>query len=198
MAEVKFEGLNFTTTVADSSLLVSSFLNELRSSLSVENTYIGRPVVGLHIESDTYSTKDMVATLQLCHGSRCIIIQLLHLDSIPQSLKTFLADPEICLVGICINDDIAKLRNDHGLECATGLDLAPLRDEVYPSPRYSLFNKPENLELAREFAAVSAPRPRNLSSSDWGARSLTLEQIKYSSMTAKFLFMSGSLFAIEN
>ncbi|OVA07873.1 3'-5' exonuclease domain [Macleaya cordata] len=190
--EIKFNGINIMTTVANASWMITSFLNELRSSFSVSNTTNVSPVVGLDVEwKPNYSTYDdnKVATLQLCHGNRCIIIQLLHLDLIPHSLKSFLADHSISFVGVGITDDLAKLRRDYGLECGSGLELGSLADKVYGKQQYSSSGL---VELAREVLGFIIEKPESVTRTDWGAWSLTMEQIKYATVDAYASFAIGN------
>ncbi|KAI3874075.1 hypothetical protein MKW92_005829 [Papaver armeniacum] len=109
-------GVNIVTTVTNSSLFIDSVLNEFRS----------KRVIGLDIEWNSASPTSKVATLQLCSGTRCIIIQLLHLDFIPNSLKSLLLDRSVNFVGVGITQDIAKLDRDYGLKCWYGHELGPL------------------------------------------------------------------------
>ncbi|OVA16739.1 hypothetical protein BVC80_1543g190 [Macleaya cordata] len=195
--EIKFEDLRYTTSVADSCALVDNFLNQqLCSSLSINNTNIGKPVVGLaviHIAS-----VDKVALLQLClNDSRCIIIQLLHLDSIPQSLKTFLADPNICFVSVGMDDVVAKLRRDFGIECGVSWrNLRPLDDIDFTRELLARFpNRKELVNvLINTFSELSIRKPKLESCSDWTVRSLSMPQIKVASMFPYLYFLVGSHF----
>lgn len=67
-----------------------------------------------------------VATLQLLVGVDCLIFQLLHADSIPQSLRVFLADPSNTFCGVGIKEDCDRLLDHHGLQVGSMADLNAL------------------------------------------------------------------------
>lgn len=72
-----------------------------------------------------------VATLQLCVGHRCLIFQLIHADSIPESLAKFLAEPGFTFVGVRVGEDVEKLKNGcYQLSVERALDLRPLAEKV--------------------------------------------------------------------
>nr|CAB3476997.1 unnamed protein product [Digitaria exilis] len=54
-------------------------------------------------------TTSKVAILQLCSGTRCLVLQLLYVDRVPASVRSFLADPNVWIVGIGVGEDAAKL-----------------------------------------------------------------------------------------
>ncbi|KAK9984343.1 hypothetical protein SO802_033868 [Lithocarpus litseifolius] len=68
------------TTVTDRASSVDRFITELVLSCNYSNRW--PPIIGLDIEFNDLndSTKCKPATLQLCSGSRCIIIQLVHME----------------------------------------------------------------------------------------------------------------------
>ncbi|OVA16742.1 3'-5' exonuclease domain [Macleaya cordata] len=182
----KVNGINIVTTVANVSSLVTSSLNELRSSFSFGNAN-GKHVVGLDVQwKPNYSTYN---NNKLCHGNRCVIIQLLYLDFIPNSLKSFLADQSIDFLGVGITEDLAKLRGDYGLQCGSGVELGPLADRVYGKHQYSRYGL---VQLAREIVGLVIEKPASVVDSDWSARGLTTEQIKYATIDAYASFAIGN------
>ncbi|OVA16741.1 3'-5' exonuclease domain [Macleaya cordata] len=188
--EVNINGVNITTTVADASWLINSFINELRPSLYDGNIDKKR-VIGLDIEwnSNSNDNNDKVATLQLCYGDRCIIIQLLHLDLIPFALSTLLIDQSISFVGVGITEDLSKLECDYGLESVPGIELGQLADKVLGKQQFSGSGL---VELACEIVGLSIEKPASASCSDWGLKNLTSEQIKYATIDAYASFVIGS------
>ena len=74
--------------MADNSALVVAMINDLKYS-SRE-----RRVVGLD-----YKNTPTVKVLILCIGADCLIIKLICLDSVPKTLKQFLADETYCFLG---------------------------------------------------------------------------------------------------
>ncbi|KAI3460741.1 hypothetical protein Pfo_017404 [Paulownia fortunei] len=46
------------------------------------------------------SMSNKIAILQLCVDTKCLVLQLLHMDYIPQSIRDFLCDPHTTFVGL--------------------------------------------------------------------------------------------------
>ncbi|RZC64653.1 hypothetical protein C5167_008345 [Papaver somniferum] len=176
---VQFNGVNIVTTVTNSSLFIDSVLNEFRS----------KRVIGLDIEWNSASPTSKVATLQLCHGNRCIIIQLLHLDFIPNSLKNLLSDRSVNFVGVGITQDIARLDCDYGLKCWYGHELGPLADRVY---RTQQFSGAGLVSLMQQVVGGRMERSEFVTRSNWGVNILNTEQITYATIDAYASFAIGN------
>ncbi|KAI3842325.1 hypothetical protein MKW98_026115 [Papaver atlanticum] len=150
-----------------------------------------KPCITKPIHFSSYTSADSkVATLQLCYGTRCIIIQLLHLDYIPNSLRNLLSDQSITFVGVGITQDIAKLDRDYGLKCWAGNELGALSD--------SSFGRATHLSGGAEFASMMhklfelpVEKPVNVTRSDWSINILNTEQIKYATVDAYVYFEYG-------
>ncbi|XP_026384620.1 uncharacterized protein LOC113280179 [Papaver somniferum] len=84
---VEFNSDRIITTVTNDSWKVEVVLHELQVSLA---TTVDR-VVGFDIKhkSNRSDNNSTIATLQLCHGTCCLVIQLPRLGSIPNSLERF-------------------------------------------------------------------------------------------------------------
>ncbi|KAI3842327.1 hypothetical protein MKW98_026117 [Papaver atlanticum] len=147
-----FNGVNIVTTVTNSPSVIDSVLKEFRSE----------SLIGLDIEWNSASHNNKVATLQLCHGTRCIIIQLLRLDFIPSSLRT-------------------KLDRDYGLKCWSVKELGPLADRVY---RTQQFHGAGLSSLMHQIVGVRVEQPEHVKRSNWGVNILNTEQIKYATIDA--------------
>ncbi|KAI3874074.1 hypothetical protein MKW92_005828 [Papaver armeniacum] len=167
---VQHLGDNILTTLTNSSSLIDSSLD---------------------IEWNSASPDSKVATLQLCHGSRCIIIQLLYLDFIPNSLRNLLSDRSITFVGVGITQDIARLDRDYGLKCWAGNELGALSDRFY--------GRATHLNGGAEFASTMhklfehpVEKPVNVARSDWSKNILSTEQIKYATIDAYVYFECGN------
>lgn len=89
-------------------------------------------VVGLDIEWRPHESwmSNKSATLQLCIDEKCLILQLLYLDEVPESLKDFLNSSKFTFVGIEVADDVKKLKNEYGLNCAKSADIRAMAWEV--------------------------------------------------------------------
>lgn len=76
-------------------------------------------------------TKSKCATIQLCDGHSCLIIQLNHFnsfeswayDSVHKSLLNFFRLPDFIFVGIGIKENFAKLEKQYGLHAEILLNL---------------------------------------------------------------------------
>jgi len=79
-------------------------------------------VVGLDIGKSS--------TLYLCDEFTCIIIPLLHLNSIPESLMNFLCWPEYTFVGVGIRGKMEMLETQFGIRCRNAVELGPLAADV--------------------------------------------------------------------
>ncbi|KAI3908777.1 hypothetical protein MKW98_029327 [Papaver atlanticum] len=160
---VQFKGETIVTTVTNSSSLIDAVLDEFRSER----------FIGFAMKWNPNSDNKKVSTLQLCNGNRCIIIQLLHLDSIPNSLRNLLSGRSIKFVGVDIAEDIAKLDHDHGLKCWYGHELG--------------FG-------VRSLAGVLIKELDSVNDhSDWSANILTKDQIEVAAMEASVYFTYGKV-----
>lgn len=103
-----------------------------------------------------------VTILQLtCVGSRCLILQLLHFNYIPQSLKNFLGDANKIFVGVGIEEDSRKLYRDYGIECRKFGELGPWALMVLGRSSSGLAN------LACDVGGVNMEKPCGVTLSDW-------------------------------
>ncbi|XP_026377596.1 uncharacterized protein LOC113271887 [Papaver somniferum] len=177
---VQCNGVTIVTTVTNSSSLIDSVLNEFRS----------KRIIALRIKCNPNSANKKVATLQLCHGNRCIIIQLLHLDSIPNSLINLLLDRSIKFVGMIITQDIAKLDRDYGLKCWSGHELGSLM-----SIHAMITQQFPGRAAGREMTAPSVEELISMFThhSDWSTDILTSEQIKAATIDAYTSFSFGNM-----
>ncbi|KAL6285061.1 hypothetical protein ACE6H2_009451 [Prunus campanulata] len=178
---VKVNGVAVKTTVTDSVSFVDSFITELILSCNYTNSSSSRPpIIGFDVEF-TESAIDGIkaATLQICSGSRCIIIQLNKMranNSVPQSLINFLAAPLFCFVGVGIFQSLALLKREHGIECRNVVDLRLM------------------LNMAVASGAVELePKPLSVVTGDWGAENLSMEQIQSAASVAFSFFNFGNL-----
>ncbi|XXG53928.1 hypothetical protein AAC387_Pa03g1939 [Persea americana] len=109
-------GVSITTTVISNPSMAESHLIREQSSIIYSNH---RPIVGLDIEwkpNRIPGCNNKVAILQLCVGTRCLILQLLHFNYIPQSPKNFPGDANKIFVGVGIEEDSRKLYRDYGID----------------------------------------------------------------------------------
>jgi hypothetical protein len=70
------------------------------------------------------SSKQLVSLMQISWGREALLVHMLKLDSIPVSLRAFLACPDVLKVGVGVVDDATRLGTDHGLTVRGVVDVA--------------------------------------------------------------------------
>ncbi|KAL6627759.1 hypothetical protein ACP70R_031485 [Stipagrostis hirtigluma subsp. patula] len=129
-----------------------------------------------------------VALLQLCAGSGCLVLQLLHAHRVPEAVRGFLGDPEVRLVGVGVGDGAARLAADHGLVCAA------LEDLEGPCCEFLGLVGGRRLGLkgyAKEILGLNMEKPISVALSDWEKYHLDMAQIKYACVDAYVSYMLG-------
>ncbi|XP_022891787.1 Werner Syndrome-like exonuclease [Olea europaea var. sylvestris] len=183
---VSFSGAVIEATVADKAAIVDDWVLEIRSM------YYGQQIiVGLYCEwrpNLIPSMSNKTATLQLCVDTKCLILQLLYLDYIPQSIKNFLSDPNNTFVGVEVGDDVLKLNSEYGLTCATIADIQALAMERWP---ILFYRKPGLKKLAEFVVELSMAKPIHVCRSNWEARVLSIQQIEYCCIDAYASYRIG-------
>ncbi|XP_021888441.1 uncharacterized protein LOC110807579 [Carica papaya] len=165
-------GVTVKTTVTNSATFTDDYITELVLSCNHVT-----PLIGLDVRSARSGvTGEMkAATLTLCSGSRCIIIQLTNMDSIPDSLISFLSAPLFHFVGIW--ESLAILEKDYGIVCRNVIELDPF-----------LFSLVVALEIKVE------SKPSSVMMGNWGAGNLSMEQIQAVTFLAHSFFECGKFF----
>ncbi|KAK6149004.1 hypothetical protein DH2020_016529 [Rehmannia glutinosa] len=150
-----------------------------------------RLIVGLDIEwrpNFNNNIEHPVATLQLCVGKSCLIFQILRADKIPRRLREFLGNSDYTFVGVGIEGDVRKLRNDYGLEVAKTRDLGSWAgDELGRADLRYVGLK----ALAKEVVGVEIEKPQNVRLSRWDYHVLTEAQVTYACLDAYLSFEIG-------
>lgn len=189
---VSFAGKFIETTVTDKASVAEEWVRDICS------TYNGkRIIVGLDYEwKPNYSrfTTSKTATLQLCVDTKCLILQLIYMDCIPQSIKSFLKDSNFTFVGVEVGDDVLKLRNDYGLNCSRTADIQELAICRWPGR----FRRPGLKDLASEVMGLFMPKPKHVCLSNWQSRVLDNQQIEYACIDAYASYWIGHKLLIEN
>ncbi|XP_059652276.1 3'-5' exonuclease-like [Cornus florida] len=189
---VNFAGKAIATTVTDKAATADEWVREILS------IYANKPtVVGLDIEWRPHPIRSMSnksATLQLCIDDKCLIVQLFYVDEIPQSLKSFMADSNFTFVGIEVGDDIAKLKNEYGLECSKSEDIRVAAMRRWPGR----FRRPGLKDLALEVVGLNMRKPRHVTMSNWEARVLNENQVEYACIDAYASYRIGYKLLMEN
>jgi hypothetical protein len=138
------------------------------------------------------------ATIQLCDGHTCLIIQLNHFnsfeswyyDSVHKSLLNFLRLPNFTFVGVGIKENLAKLEMQYGFGCRNAVELGPLAASVMNSPRLSFCGVDE---LAYVVCKLDLRNYRPLTTAfDWGWYPLSKELAKLATLNVYSYYKIGS------
>ncbi|KAF9594346.1 hypothetical protein IFM89_030475 [Coptis chinensis] len=180
---VQFSGVVIETTVTNKGSTAEDWVIEIRT------LHNGRRIIlGLDCEwrcPDKWGYLNKVATLQLCVDNKCLIIQMVYMDYFPQSLKDFLNDPNVTCVGVEVNDDVSRIRNEYGLSCSSTADIRELASRSYSLDAIFMYKpKPGLKDLALLVAGLDMEKPRYVVKSDWQAAVLDHEQIRYACIDA--------------
>lgn len=186
---VSFGGANIVTTLTDKAEVIDEWVAEILPHYAANGE---STVVGLDLEWRPHVVSTMsnkTATLQLCIDTKCLIVQLFYLDYLPQSLKDFMGWPNFTFVGVEVADDVAKLKDEYGLDCANSKDIQAHALGLWPNMWYS---KPGLKVLARDVAGLYMDKPIHVCRSDWQARVLSNEQVEYACIDAYASYKIGS------
>ncbi|CAN1178824.1 3'-5' exonuclease [Linum perenne] len=149
-------------------------------------------VVGLDVEwrpNFGRHHQNPIATLQLCVGERCVIFQLIHSPSIPQSLFDFLRSKDFVFVGVGIESDVEKLEEDYGLMVRNMVDLRGLAAEKLEDK--ALKNSGLK-QLAKEVLGKKIEKPKRVTMSRWDNLWLTPLQVQYACIDAFLSYKIGA------
>ncbi|KAD6796438.1 hypothetical protein R6Q59_019775 [Mikania micrantha] len=155
-------------------------------------------VVGLDVEwRPNYSrnVENPVATLQLCVGRRCLIFQILHSPSIPQSLIAFLGNRSYTFAGVGIENDVEKLTEDYNLVVARTADLRTLAADAYGVRE---LKNAGIKELTSRVLGVEMNKPKGITMSRWDNQWLTPPQVQYACIDAFLSFEIGRILISGN
>ncbi|RDX68590.1 Werner Syndrome-like exonuclease, partial [Mucuna pruriens] len=148
-------------------------------------------MVGLDIEWRPNTQRNMdnpVATLQLCVGPHCLVFQILHSPSVPPSLVSFLADPNVTFLGVGINADVEKLLEDYNLHVASVRDLSSLAAEKLGDRE---LNRAGLKTLGLRVLGLEVEKPQRISRSRWDNPWLTAQQVQYATVDAFLSYEIG-------
>ncbi|MED6194447.1 hypothetical protein PIB30_028606 [Stylosanthes scabra] len=189
--DVTFHTHTIHTLLTTSSSLVHTWLSDTLNHHSSSTTTT--VLVGLDIEwrPNTHrNSNNPVATLQLCIGNRCLIFQILHCDSVPQSLVDFLVNEGNTFLGVGIEEDVEKLLEDYNLNVKKFVDLRGLAESVLGETEL----KRAGLKtLAERVLGLEIDKPKRVSRSRWDNPWLTAEQVQYACVDAFVSFEVGRI-----
>ncbi|XP_050890234.1 protein RISC-INTERACTING CLEARING 3'-5' EXORIBONUCLEASE 2-like [Lathyrus oleraceus] len=147
-------------------------------------------------------TKSKCATIQLCDGHSCLIIQLNQFNSFESdlsshrvtcffnSLLNLFSLPDYTFVGVGMKHNLAKLEQQCGIGCKNAVELGPLAATLMNRPRLSYCGVDElafvvnNLDLRKH-------RPLNMDF-NWGSDLLSTELVKLAAVNVYSYYKIGS------
>ncbi|XP_006299895.2 uncharacterized protein LOC17892361 [Capsella rubella] len=177
---VDFFGDELIVTVTRTPSVIRQWINKVHFF----NRFTSHPlVVGVGVYWTLLSPAD---TLQLCVGTRCIIIQLSHCDHVPYALHNFLA----CYthVGVWNSQDAKKLEQcRHQLKIGKLLDIRKYVEGSRGSLRGCSFE--EIVEQCLGYRGVRADP--EVSRSDWSVYDLCHDQILQASIDVYVCYKLG-------
>ncbi|CAI0555941.1 unnamed protein product [Linum tenue] len=141
-------------------------------------------VVGLDVEwrpNFSRNSDNPIATLQLCIGNRCVIFQLIHSPSIPQSLFDFLRSKDYVFAGVGIHSDARKLLKDYGLKVANVVDLRLLAAKTLG---VKALKNAGLKQLTKEVLGKEIAKLKTVQMSRWDNFWLTPPQVQYACLDA--------------
>uniref|UniRef100_A0A0E0JIE7 3'-5' exonuclease domain-containing protein n=1 Tax=Oryza punctata TaxID=4537 RepID=A0A0E0JIE7_ORYPU len=188
---VAFDKANIHTTVTAYGQEVEDWLDEI---LRIHSHRLSRLIVGIDVEWRPASGsrgRGPVAVLQICVGHRCLIVQILHADYVPDLLRDFLADGRFGFAGVGIDDDVFKLKVHYGLKVENAADLRDVAAEKLGKPA---LRRTGLQGLVWEVMGVWMEKPYDVRVSDWDSRQLTPEQVMYACADAFASFEIGRRF----
>uniref|UniRef100_A0A803M7G3 3'-5' exonuclease domain-containing protein n=1 Tax=Chenopodium quinoa TaxID=63459 RepID=A0A803M7G3_CHEQI len=168
-------------------------------------------IIGLDIEkhykptSSTSSSSrpggtEKVATLMLCCGNSCLIIQLLHMDSLYATcyISEFLQLQELTFVGVRIQHCLEALERDYGIKCRNALDLGQLPRILGSNDKclegYTLIDLASKVAKMHNFLDLKVARRicNGADLCDWGVTTLSLRQIEAATLRAYLCFYASN------
>ncbi|XP_028839877.1 exonuclease 3'-5' domain-containing protein 2 isoform X2 [Denticeps clupeoides] len=155
---------------------------------TLENDLSVFPVLGLDCEWVSVKGKPCaVSLLQMAtYTGFCVLVRLQLFrntqHSVPQSFEKVLRNPHILKVGVGCHEDGKRLAHDYGLALGCTVDLRYLALRQ----RHSLLTNGLSLKsLAADLLNITLDKSLELRCSDWEAKQLSQEQIKYAAQDAQ-------------
>lgn len=166
---IDFFGERLIVTVTHTTSTIRRWIHSIRFFSRLRSSH--PLVVGLDVQWTPGGSDPPPDILQLCVGTRCLIIQLSHCKYVPDVLRSFLEDQTITFVGVWNSQDKDKLeRFHHQLDIWR---LVHIRHYLHPLLLSSSFETIVKVYLGHE----GVTKDKELCMSNWGARSLSHDQI---------------------
>ncbi|KAL3651354.1 hypothetical protein CASFOL_004360 [Castilleja foliolosa] len=188
---VTFAGTTIETTVTKSAATATAWVDEIISQHGSTPTVVGLDVEWRPHELSYMSNKS--ATLQLCVNKKCLILQLFYMDEIPGSISGFLMNPNFIFVGVEVEGDVEKLKDEYGLNCRRHRDVRAASESYWGG----VYRKPGLKDLARMVCGLYMKKPLDVCRSNWDARELSEAQIEYACTDAFASYKIGHKVLME-
>jgi hypothetical protein len=158
-------------TVVESEQQFKSIEAELISYLE------SNPIVGFDCE---WVGEKKISLIQLATTDGwCVLVRLSKTMVVPKGLYPILADPKVIKLGVAIQDDAKKLKDNFGLSVSGWFDLRHLISEHRPKmTRMGLAG------MAEAFLDVAMDKDVRVRTSDWEADMLSSRQMLYAANDA--------------
>ncbi|KAL2518537.1 3'-5' exonuclease domain-containing protein [Abeliophyllum distichum] len=95
---------------------------------------------------------------------KCLILQMSYMDNIPQSIWNLLCDSNITFVGVQIQENVRRLKNQCGLIFSQNIDIHALVKTWFP---LSYKGRPSLKALAYGVAGLGMRRSSSSSKKSW-------------------------------
>ncbi|KAJ3704422.1 hypothetical protein LUZ61_008127 [Rhynchospora tenuis] len=195
-SKILFGPHEIDATVTTDPLIANQWIDDTRAAHHTTNGK--KIVVGLDCEwkpNRHPRQNNKIALLQLCTGSRCLILQLKYMNPVPDSVKAFLLDETITFVGVGVGEDVAKLKGNYGLECTNSRDLRPVCNTFLGIET----KKCKGLKgYAREILGFELEKSKSATMSNWEEWNLKESQIRYACLDAFVSYLLGCKVLEEN
>ncbi|KAI3840807.1 hypothetical protein MKX03_011599 [Papaver bracteatum] len=192
---VKFHSDEINTVLTQTASVVDDWMSKLYQDF---DSALNNLIVGFDVEwrpNFHKNQENKVSILQLCVGSRCLIVQLMYLDKIPKSLIDFLQNPSFTFVGVGINEDVEKILCDYELGVSNTLDLRVLAAQKLNKIE---LKKMGLRDLTEAVLGVNMVKPKKVTMSRWDAEYLTYDQVLYACLDVVVAFkMAKHLMAMK-
>ncbi|KAI3953137.1 hypothetical protein MKW92_045696 [Papaver armeniacum] len=192
---VKFHSDEINTVLTQTASVVDDWMSKLYQDFG---SALNNLIVGFDVEwrpNFHKNQENKVSIMQLCVGSRCLIIQLMYLDKMPKSLIDFLGNPSFTFVGVGINEDVEKILCDYELGVGNTLDLRVLAAQKLNKIE---LKKMGLRDLTEAVLGLNMVKPKKVTMSRWDAEYLTYDQVLYACLDVVVAFkMAKHLMAMK-